>query len=325
MARAHRTEVSSRGLFVLAVLAVLSACARRPRGQAAPTPPPPPPAVDAAVDETSGSFTAGGKRPVEVYVPRSVVRGKPAPLIVMLHAYGANAAMEEWFFRFRTHADARSFLYVTPEGTVNPEGKQYWNATNACCAPPVEHLDGGAPPDDVQYLRELVGEIASKVDLDNKRVFVVGHSNGGFMAHRLACEHPELFAAIVSVAGATWADATKCEPHAPVSVLQIHGTSDTTITINGGMFFGNNYPSARATVEHWVGYNDCTKFPIEEPTKLDLDVRVAGRETTVLRWVGCKNNSTVELWTMHGSSHVPLTSVNMAPAILDFLFAHPKS
>jgi polyhydroxybutyrate depolymerase len=281
-------------------------------------------ATDAAIADTAPvtSLTIGGKRPAEVFIPPNVV--KPAPLIVMLHAYGANASIEEWFFRFHSHTESRGFVYVTPEGTPNAEGKQYWNATDACCAPPPNLVDGGTPPDDVQYLRELVGEVISKVEIDTKRIYVVGHSNGGFMAHRLACDHPELFAAIVSVAGATWASATKCKPSTPVSVLQIHGTADATISIDGGMFFGNVYPSARATVEHWVGNNDCTKFPIEDPKKLDLDVRVGGKETSIKRWVGCRANTEVELWTMHGSSHVPLTSANMAPAILDWLFAHPK-
>ena len=307
-------------------------CTRKPREQARPSPVPVGPGVvassiAAARIDSGKSLTVGGNRPVEVYVPRSVASGKPAPLLIMLHAFGANAALEEWFFRFGGHAEARGFVYVAPEGTPGPEGKQYWNATNACCAPPPGALvgsDASAPPNDVEYLRELVGEIASRVDVDPKRVFVVGHSNGGFMAHRLACDHAELFAAIVSVAGSTWADATRCKPSTSVSVLQIHGTADATISINGGMFFGNNYPSARAAVEHWVGNDACTKFPIEDPTPLDLDLRVPGSETNVRRWVGCRNNTTVELWTMNGSSHIPLTSAAMAPAILDFLFAHPK-
>lgn len=314
----------------LLLLVLLSSCTRRPRDRAGPPSPPPGPgviasSVAAATADSGSSIVVGGKRPVDVFVPRSVVAGKPAPLVIMLHAYGANAAMEEWFFRLQSHAEARGFVYVAPDGTLNPEGKQYWNATDACCAPPPGVADAGGPPNDVEYLRELVGEIASRVDIDPRRVFVVGHSNGGFMAHRLACDHAELFAAIVSVAGSSWANATKCKPSAPVSVLQIHGTNDATININGGSFFGNNYPSARVAVEHWVGNDGCTKFPIEDPTSLDLDVRVPGNETTVRRWVGCRNSTSVELWTMHGSSHIPLTSAAMAPAILDFLFAHPKT
>ncbi len=263
----------------------------------------------------------GGARPVEVHIPAPLI--KPAPLVIMLHAYGANAALEELFFRFRNHADARGFVYVAPEGSVNGEGKQYWNATDACCAPPA-HLDGGGAPDDVEYIREIVGEIASKVDIDAKRIYLVGHSNGGFMAHRLACDHPELFAAIVSVAGATFADAKRCKPSNPVAVLQVHGTADTTIHFEGGMFFGNVYPPAKTTAERWVTFNECTKYPIEVSTPLDLDVRVPGAETHVRRWVGCRDNADVELWTMTGSTHVPLTSGAFAPALLDFLYAHPK-
>lgn len=312
---------------MLVVLA--TACARRPSEP--PAPPNPPLKASAstvsssAVEDASGPLIVGGKRPVEVYAPPGLVKGKPAPLLIMLHAYGATSALEELFFRFHSHADTRGFVYVKPDGTPNAEAKQYWNATDACCAPPNHLADGGAPPDDVEYLREIVGEIASRVDIDKKRIYLVGHSNGGFMAHRMACDHPELFAAVVSVAGATFHDSKRCKATAPISVLQIHGTADATIHYEGGTFFGNAYPSAKTTAERWVALNDCTKFPIEDSTRLDLDVRSPGKETHMKRWVGCRASTTVELWTMDGSGHVPLTTGAMAPAILDWLDAHPKT
>jgi polyhydroxybutyrate depolymerase len=301
-----------------------TSCGRRTPEQQKIVPPPVPKAAAAEPIDAGPGETVGGARPAWLVVPENRAVGKRLPLIMMLHAYGATGPMEEWFFRLKPHAESRGFLYVVPDGTPNAEGKNYWNATDACCAPPPNLADAGALPDDVEYLRELVGEVMSKYDVDTKRVYVVGHSNGGFMAHRLACEHPELFAAFVSLAGATFYDAARCKPGSPVSALQIHGTADATIGIDGGMFFGNKFPSARTTVDRWAALNGCDPTPIPIDDRYDLDFRISGKETRALRFGGCRANSVVELWWMEGSGHVPLTTAELGGRIVDFLFAHPK-
>lgn len=306
---------------------LLASCGRRTPEQQKIVPPPVPvaPSPSTAALADAAPITVGGTRPAWLVVPENVPKGKALPLILMLHAYGATGTIEEWFFRLRPLAESRGFFYVVPEGTPNAEGKQYWNATDACCAPPAHLGDAGAaPPDDVEYLRELVGEVASKYEVDLKRIYIVGHSNGGFMAHRLACEHAELFAGFVSVAGATFHDPDRCKPSAPVAALQIHGTADGTISMQGGMFFGNKYPSARATVDRWAALNGCDPSPINLDARFDLDLRISGSETRALRFDKCRGHAVVELWWMDGSGHVPLTTAEMGNRIVDFLFAHPK-
>lgn len=262
--------------------------------------------------------TVGGARPATLFLPpRESAAPQPLPLVVMLHAYGVNGEFEELAFQLRPVAAARSFLYVHPDGTPNDEGKRFWNATDACC--------GGAKdsPDDVSYLRGLVGEIASKYPVDRKRVYLVGHSNGAFMAHRMACESPELFAAVVSIAGATFADASKCKPSAPVAVLEVHGTADGTIKYEGGAFFGHAYPSATTTVERWAGFDGCAKEP-KPGDRLDLDAQLPGADTRVLRWSDCRPGGAVELWTIDGGKHIPTPTQEFRRDAVDFLLAHPK-
>jgi len=324
--------VSHRRDTTLCLLALLVAsCGRRTPEQQKIAPPPVPlaasggglshaPDVPSGVD--AGTVAIGG-RTAWLVAPENQPKGKALPLVLMLHAYGATGSIEEWFFRLRPLAESRGFFYLVPDGTPNAEGKNYWNATDACCAPPT-FADGGSAPNDVEYLRELASEVASRYDVDLKRVYVVGHSNGGFMAHRLACEHAEMFAAIVSVAGATFNDPGRCKPSAPVAALQIHGTADATISMQGGMFFGNKYPSARTTVDRWASLNSCDPTPIHLDQRFDLDLRVNGAETRALRFEKCRGHAVVELWWMDGSGHVPITTAELGTRIVDFLFAHPK-
>jgi polyhydroxybutyrate depolymerase len=274
-------------------------------------------AIASPVKEPPPKTLVGGDRPAEVFVPSRYRESDPLPLVVLLHGYGVSGDLVEWVFRLKPVAEKRGFLYVHPDGTENPEGKRFWNATDACCAPP------GQAPDDVLYLRETIGEIVSKFSVDPRRIFLVGHSNGAIMAQRLACDHSELVAAVVSVAGTSWNDPSQCKPGSPVSVLEVHGTADGTIRFDGGAFFGKPYPSARKVVERWAALDGCDQTEVAGET-LDLDREVQGAETKVVRWQNCRSGSGVELWPIQGGSHIPAPTEDFRARAIDFLLAHPK-
>ncbi len=157
-----------------------------------------------------------GRGPVTVHVPPGYDPAEPAPLLMFLHGYGPGVTGEEHgaSTEFPQWADKLGFLSVYPDGTADSEGILFWNATDACC-----DFDGSGI-DDSGYLRDLIESIIDELAVDTDRIYVVGASAGGFMAHRLACDHADLIAAIASVAGATWADPTMCtpserDPHSP--------------------------------------------------------------------------------------------------------------
>ncbi|MGZ3423710.1 MAG: alpha/beta hydrolase family esterase [Polyangiales bacterium] len=301
--------------WIASSVVCLASCHREPARVVAHGPAPS--TIVAPVKAEPPSTTVGGDRPATVFVPSSHHEGAPIPLVVLLHGYGVSGDLVEWVFRLKPVAEKRGFLYVHPDGAENPEGKRYWNATDACCAP------GGQGPDDVAYLQGLVTEIAAKWSVDPRRIFLVGHSNGAMMAQRLACDHSELFAAVVSVAGTSWADASRCVPGSPVSILEVHGTADGTVRFDGGQFFGKPYPGARAIAQRWAGFDGCDPSPLEGPT-LDLDREIEGPESKTLAWQHCRAGSRVELWPITGGSHIPAPTDDFRAGALDFLFSHPK-
>jgi polyhydroxybutyrate depolymerase len=135
------------------------------------------------------------------------------------------------------------------------------------------------------------------------------------MAHRMACDHADQITAIVSLAGATWRDPSKCVPARPVSVLQIHGTDDTVVDFHGSAL----HPGATDTVAQWRKSDGCLQAPTTA-APLDLVTDLAGAETTVTAYVdGCRAGTRVELWTIEGGSHVPMLSPNFASTVIDFL------
>ncbi|HQZ33757.1 MAG TPA: PHB depolymerase family esterase [Ilumatobacteraceae bacterium] len=269
--------------------------------------------------QTTGAAGADplADRPFDVFVPTSYDAATPMPLVVLLHGYGASGIIQNLYFGLQPLAESRGFLYVHPDGTINQVGKQFWNATDACCG-------FGSTVDDVGYLTALVENVQSNYNVDPKRIFFVGHSNGGFMSYRMACDRSDMVAAIASLAGATWENNATCDPSQPVSVLQIHGTADETIGFEGGTLLGNDHPGARETVADWSSNNGCSDTTADLPTALDLDAAIPGDESTATEYTGCPVGGAVELWVIPDAPHVPPLSASFGADIIDFLFAHPK-
>lgn len=256
----------------------------------------------------------GGSRPAKVTLPSTYDHARAHPLVILLHGYSATGSIQDLYLDFTPRAVARGFIAVVPEGKTNPGGQQYWNASPGWCC---DFLNSGV--DDAGYLVGLVAEAKGRFNVDADRVYLVGHSNGGFMSYKLACEHAEVFAAMVSIAGAMPLAASECAPSEPVGVLQVHGTFDTVINYFGTI---GQYPSAVTAIERWAGHNGCaTSASVGED--MDYDNAIFGAETTVLQHRSCRGGA-AELWKMSGSAHVPAFTPAFMPAVLDWLLAHAK-
>ena len=277
---------------------------------------------DAGTVEASTLDAAGivAARPYTMHVPTGYTAGQPAPLVVMFHGYGVTGDIEEAYMDLSAASDAHTFLYAYADGTLDKTGSRFWNATDACC-----DLYGMAV-DDVQYFDAIVADIEARYDVDRKRIFVVGHSNGAFMSHRLACDRTSTVAAILSLAGAQWEDVTKCSPSGTVSIAEVHGNADMTIAYDGGSTSEGTYPAAPTTITDWGQKNGCTGALAATGQTYDIDSMLAGNETQVQAFQGCPAGVGVELWTIQGGGHIP--TFNAAPAwaevVWGFLSAHPK-
>jgi polyhydroxybutyrate depolymerase len=282
-------------------------------------------------------------RPYTLHVPKGYDQTKPTPFVILLHGYALNGDLENQYLRLGELVDKAGFLYATPDGTSDGGGNHFWNATDACCD------FGQTGVDDVAYIGAVMDDVEQRYNVDAKRVYVIGHSNGAYMANRVACDLSPRVAAFVSLAGAQWNDLSRCKPSEAVSMVEVHGDADPLVPYGGGRLtvaflqtlakqMGlklpnvkmdmQAFPSAETTASDWATLDGCTGKLTPTGTSLDLDTGLAGAETTVERAQGCKG-SDVELWTIKGGGHAPDFAhppdpPAFAEAVYAFFKANPK-
>jgi len=257
-----------------------------------------------------------GRGAVPLVVPSDYDDAEPAPLVVLLHGYTENGSGQDAYMKISPQADTYGFLFIAPNGTREPvgQGSRFWNATDACCN------FYGSDVDDSGYIRNLIDEIKGHYSVDENRVYLIGHSNGGFMSYRMAVDHPDTIAAIASLAGAAPNELSGPKPEHPVSILQIHGTEDQVILYDGGWIGFNPYPGAVQTVEKWAEFYELSTDAVSPTNGLDLDDWLEGDETTITQY----GSGLVELWTIDGGGHIPVLSNTFANHVIEWLMAHPK-
>ena len=264
----------------------------------------------------------GGDRPAQVQIPSNYTTTTRYPLLILLHGFGASGALQSVYLGLDIRVDSKQYVLVTPDGTENSSGRRFWNATPACCAP----ADEAFQVDDVAYIRGLIEEAAATYSIDPGRIGLVGHSNGGFMALRLACEASDLVTSVVSLAGSTFDDDASCAPTTyPVRVLTMHGDQDATIPYTGSQPGRSPFPSAPETTRRFAAHAGCNSTPVMAQN-LDVLGAIEGAETTVLEYKDCAAGTDVTLWTLVGGPHIPFPWVaSSLDLMVDWIIDHRRN
>lgn len=190
---------------------------------------------------TNGTVTKYvGFRSYELHVPPGL-SGTQVPVVLMLHGGGGNGRIYEGITGLSAYADAKkNFILAYP----NSQMPGFW--------------DYGEGSSEVTYLKNVVAHIAGTYCVDPKRVFVTGHSNGGLMADRLACDAASTFAAFAPYAGSSAQASIQptgrggCKPSRAVPYAFFHGDSDTQAPI----------AYQQANRDWWLKHNGCTSAPV---------------------------------------------------------------
>jgi polyhydroxybutyrate depolymerase len=240
----------------------------------------------------------GNDRQYKVHVPPSYSPTTPMPVLFCLHGLTQNPVMFclDSGVAWNTKSDAEGFILVMPNGYQTS-----WNG-GTCCGGAVT-----AGLDDVSLMRAIFVEVAAHLNVDPHRVYATGLSNGGYLSYRLACEASDLFVAIAPTAGAVGtaaiggavdgglpvtsmtSDLMSCAPTHPVSVLDIHGTSNPIIA----------YDAQAPSLAKLYAADGCSAMTSP------ATVPMSGGDTTCVTYRGCPMCPDVEVTgcSIQGGGH----------------------
>lgn len=256
-----------------------------------------------AARDSERKLTINGiERSYLLHIPPGLDTSRPAPLLLAFHGAGDDPAEMQLLTGFNEMADKSNFFLVYPVGIG-----QSWNAGGNCCG---EALSKNI--DETAFVRQILTDLETVVQVDAKRIYATGFSNGGALVDRLACEMPDVLAAVASVAGIL--AYSPCQPQQPVSVMHIHGLADLILPYKGGGAY--KIRPVEEIMSGWAELNGCGGSPtVDQPLKTIKHIA----------YTSCQAGTAVELYAVAGAGHSWPNVWDTSQVIWDFFAAHPKS
>lgn len=262
----------------------------------------------------SATITVGGqKRDFIVHVPPGYDPSKPVPMVLALHGLNGSAQQFEQQSGFNQESDKGHFIVVYPDANKWYGGHwSAWDTGNGLM--PGEH----AP--DVAYLSDVIDQMQKTANIDPKRIYMAGLSNGAMMTFAAAGPLSGKLAAIATISGAM--SGYETSPTEPLSIIDIHGTADPTIPYNGvsnvpGVLTEIGVPTFNPhsyTGKYWTKEDKISGSP---------QVSQKGKQTFEI-WNNKADGAEVEQVTNIGGKHVPSNKQQVDDEVWNFFSQHPK-
>jgi polyhydroxybutyrate depolymerase len=204
-----------------------------------------------------------------------------------MHGGAMWPAQQMHLSRWNQVADENGFLVVYPSGTRFP---RRWSTFEP--GPGLER--------DVGFISELIDTLESTYNIDPRRIYANGLSNGGGMAFVLSCALSDRIAAVGLVAPAQTLPPGWCANAPPVALVAFQGDADRFVSLGGGpMADPINpdppvFPATRDWVTGWAQRNRCDPNPVESELAADV---------SRLEYTNCVDDAAVVLFTIHGGGH----------------------
>lgn len=150
-------------------------------------------------------------QPYRMFVPTSYTSEKPAPLVVALHGMGGD---ENSMFdaypngALKKEAERLGFLMVAPKGRG-----------------PASMYRGDAERD----VMDVLAVVMREYQVDKDRIYLMGHSMGGYGTWSIAANFPDRFAALGPIAGG--GNPTSMEKIKHIPHFVVHGDNDKTVPV----------------------------------------------------------------------------------------------
>ena len=257
----------------------------------------------------------GRQRTYVLNLPPNYYESSGFSLVVALHGGGGSGTQFENSSKLTEKANATGFIVVYPDGTGVIKT---WNAGTCCGSAVTNNVN------DVHFISSLIDQLTTRYKINPKKVYATGHSNGGMMCYRLACELPNKIAAIAPNAS-TMVVTQPCNPARPVPILHMHSKLDQHVVYTGG--YGNGVsgvycPPLDSVFNVWSINNNCVN-----PSQ----VTISNNSYTLTKWLNCSNNADINFYLTNDGGHgwpgglpgsangdIPSTAINANDLLWNF-------
>lgn len=245
-------------------------------------------------DQAQAHRLVSGGLTRDYWSTRPASASRQLPIVLLLHG-GTQDPEAVWKqTSLPTLAQTQGFILAAPKGLDG-----HWNdgRGNTIAG------DKASTANDVQFLRDIVRTLVLEQGGDPRAVFIVGVSNGGFMAMHFACEAGDLLRAAASViSNLPQAQAAACRSRKPLPWLAINGVKDPIIPFAGQpagtVKRGEPQPallSADASFAFWADRAGCARNASTERLSDSLEKRTRS---------GCAGGTRSEQYVMFDAGHV---------------------
>lgn len=217
-----------------------------------------------------------------IHLPNGNHPAQPVPLVLFLHGLEAEASQLHGFDKL---SDRFGFVAVYPNSV--PTDDHAWNVG----------AELNLHVDDIAFFDNLLNILVADYNIDPRRIYLSGHSNGGAMTQRLACELSDRVAAFASSAGLLVREiAEKAQRVRPVPVLHLHGDADPTVPWEGRA----GRLSVEEMIQFWNQANGCVSRPFRD---LYRHKDKSGPIFEYYEYMGEHPRARVTLIRAHGGGH----------------------
>jgi len=235
-------------------------------------------------DEKKSFIHKDLERTFHIHFPEGYLKSQKLPLVIALHGRGGEGESMVLVTRggFNKLSERDGFIVVYPDGIDKGwnDGRVDEEANDRALK---ENID------DVGFISALIDRMIKDYNVDPKRIYVTGISNGAIMSYRLACEISSKITAIAPVDGnIPYVLSDECSPSSPISVLAINNVADPLVPFEGGEIWGHFHRvklgkvlSVNESIGLWVRINKCNPIPFidQEPDRDPQDgTRVLRKE-----------------------------------------------
>lgn len=174
----------------------------------------------------------GDTREYYVHVPQSYNKSQAIPVVFMLHGTSGDGLKFYNLSGWKEVGEKENILTVYPSSwrhCIIEDGVRKnttkWNIYSGS----FEYCPGEVPKDDIKFLSQVIDELCSKFNINQKMIYMVGFSNGGQMTGRVGVEMSDRVAAVVSSGGMLRAGQSYTPKRLLPNLFQV-GTHDDRFT-----------------------------------------------------------------------------------------------